>query len=155
MSNKFSSVGERILTRLQEKNMKQADLCRETGISSNAISQYVTGKRTPDTASLYKISSVLCVSMEWLLAGTHTPNENTSNESLICDGTPLSQNEMDLVAMYRFLNAPDKKIVFDVAKMEYDQATGEKVSIYSTYSDTKEPQNGGPQNMSNTGSGIA
>lgn len=136
MQEAFDNVGKRISTRLNELNLKQADLCRETGISRNAVSQYVTGKRIPDTSSLYKISDVLCVSMEWLLTGNNTSFENTTYEVLKCDNTPLSDNEIDLIAMYRLLESRDQGTAFNFVEMLYKQATGELESIYSTY--TKE-----------------
>lgn len=138
MYDKFAYVGVRIVTRLRELNLKQADLCRETGISSNAISQYVTGKRIPDTTSLYKMSTILGVTMEWILTG------NTTNEKYLCDGVPLTESEADLVAMYRILDSRDKEDVFDFVNLKYQKATGEKRSVYSTYSDTKKPPKNDP-----------
>lgn len=155
MDEKFSSVGGRIVSRLQEKALKQADLCRETGISTNAISQYVTGKRIPDTASLYKLSHALDVSMEWLLTGVDTSNESASKHELSCDGVPLTASEADLVAMYRLLPSTDKKEVFNYAFFKYDSIEKGQASIYSTYEDTQESQDENPKNMSNSGSGIA
>lgn len=62
-------VGERILQQLRQQELTQADLCRITGLSTTAVSQYCTGKRIPDTASLYTLARALGTTMEWLLAG--------------------------------------------------------------------------------------
>ena len=145
METKFSYVGVRIISRLKELGLKQADLCRESGISSNAISQYCTGKRVPDTTALLKIATVLKTSMEWILTGDSTTNENTTNESMICDGVPLSEVESDLVAMFRLLGEHDRETAFGIVAMMYEKASGEKESIYSTYiDDENERKKSGP-----------
>ena len=145
METKFAYVGVRIISRLKELGLKQADLCRESGISSNAISQYCTGKRVPDTAALLKIASVLKTSMEWILTGKDTTSENTTNVRLVCDGAELSQVEADLVAMFRVLGERDRETAFDFVTMLYEKASGEKGSVYSTYiDDEKERKKSGP-----------
>lgn len=46
--------------------------------------------------------------------------------------------------MYRLVPDADKRTIFDLTKLKYEQATGEKVSTYSTYSDTTETQKSAP-----------
>lgn len=55
----FSDVGNRISRRIKELDMRQLDICNKTGLSTTALSQYCTGKRVPDTVSLYKIATAL------------------------------------------------------------------------------------------------
>ena len=155
MDSNFSHIGVRIISKLRQLGLKQADLCRETGISSNAISQYCTGKRVPDTASLYKISGVLKTSMEWILTGGHPSNESTTTESLLCDGVPLNEIESDLVAMFRLLDEKEREISFDFVAGLYEKSTGEKTSIYSTYIDTDSQQKSVPTYGDNAKSGTA
>ena len=151
MDSNFSHIGVRIISKLRQLGLKQADLCRETGISSNAISQYCTGKRVPDTASLYKISGVLKTSMEWILTGGHPSNESTSTESMICDGVPLSEAETDLVAMYRLLPEQHKEEVFELVHFKYKRIVEDKGgSIYSTYTEESKQQKSSPADGSNT-----
>lgn len=140
MECNFSGIGKRINERLKEMGLKQTDLCRETGLSTTAISQYCTEKRIPDTTSLFKISNVLNTSMEWMLIGDYSTNENLTNENLKCDGIPLSTDENDLIAMYRLLGNREREDVFDYLNMKYEKATGEKESIYSTYFEEKKKQ---------------
>lgn len=221
---KYTHVGDRINLRIKELGLKQADLCRETGLSTTAMSQYCTGKRIPDTASLHKIAIVLDTSMEWLLEGdlltdVNLTNENSSAElvhrlaiaiqkkgitfsrverdcglgnstikrwntqsprldklvlvaqyldvsldylvygtirsdsssdsesldldgykaeqGLTCDGSPLSEAETDLVAMFRLLSPSHQEELFDLTYFKYRRHVEEKrESIYSTYIDT-------------------
>lgn len=77
----YVGIGNRILYKLKTLNLKQTDLCTKTGLSSTAISNYCTEKRIPDTDSLYKISTALNTSMEWLLTGKDTTNEEIEKDT--------------------------------------------------------------------------
>ena len=72
----YTHIGVRVITRLRELGLKQVDLCRETGLSTTAISQYCTGKRVPDTVALHKMAIVLKTSMEWILTGENATIED-------------------------------------------------------------------------------
>lgn len=53
---------------LDQKNMRQADLCRLTGIERTCINKYLTGKIiSPRPKHLHKIASILNVSEGYLL----------------------------------------------------------------------------------------
>ena len=123
MTKEFTDVGRRIVSRLNSLGIKQAYLCKETGLSSNAISQYCTGKRIPDTTSLYLISTVLKTSMEWV---------------------PLSYEEGDFIAMYRLLPDSHRREAFDYVYFKYQREVEQgKGSIYSAYSsESRECQSG-------------
>lgn len=71
MNPDFSQTCIRIKFLMELNNMKQIDICRKTGISKNAISNYISGNRIPDTISLYKLAELFGVSMEWLLTGNN------------------------------------------------------------------------------------
>ena len=79
----FSDVGNRIARRIKELDMRQLDVCNKTGLSTTALSQYCTGKRVPDTVSLYKIATALGVSMEWVLTGEDVTNENSQDRKSV------------------------------------------------------------------------
>ena len=70
MNENFEGVGMRISERMNLLGLKQIDIIKATGISKTAISNYVKGNRIPDTISIYKLSKILKVSIEWLLTGT-------------------------------------------------------------------------------------
>ncbi|WP_052344214.1 helix-turn-helix domain-containing protein [Bacillus ndiopicus] len=69
MNVNFKGVGERIAAKIKEQKLKQIDVARATGISKNAISNYINGNRIPDTESIYKLATFFSVSIEWLLIG--------------------------------------------------------------------------------------
>lgn len=143
----FSDVGCRILKRIKELGLKQLDVCNKTGLSTTALSQYCTGKRVPDTVSLYKIATTLGVTMEWVLTGEDLTIEDANavtldlaqvkkEQGLTCDGSPLDNVEADLVAMFRLLPEEEREDVFDVVYLKYKRRLNrKKESIYWTYFD--------------------
>lgn len=164
MEKNFTHVGVRIISRLKKLGLKQADLCRETGLSTTAISQYCTGKQAPNTTALYKLALALKTSMEWLLTGRDPSIESLTNKDIehprsrfevYCDGEQLNETEADLVAMYRILDDRDREDVFDYVTLKYQKATGEKGSVYSTYTDTNGQQKDEPVSGGKSASGIA
>lgn len=156
MDTTFTDVGLRISKRIRELGLKQLDVCNKSGLSTTALSQYCTGKRIPDTLSLYKLSIILGVSMEWVLTGGNLTIENKSSEpldldeiktsqGLTCDGLPLSEDEIDLIAMYRLLPPSHHEEVFDLVYFKYKRVVEEKKgSIYSTYFDGSDDGKSGP-----------
>ena len=117
------------------------------------MSQYCDGERF-DTVSLYKIATALGVSMEWVLTGEDVTNENSQpappdleavkrEQGLLCDGSPLSSLETDLVAMFRLLPEEEREDVFDIVHLKYKRRLGKKAgSIYWTYFDENGEESG-------------
>lgn len=167
MDASFTDVGLRISKRIRELGLKQLDVCNKSGLSTTALSQYCTGKRIPDTLSLYKIATILGVSMEWVLTGENQTNENCTSEplcldeikasqGLTCDGLPLSEDEVDLVAMYRLLPPSHREEIFDLVYFKYKRHIEEKKeSIYSTYFYESDDEESGPAGSRETSSGTA
>lgn len=164
----FTNVSERLNSRFTELGLKQLDVCAKTGLSTTAMSQYCTGKRIPETAALYKIASVLNVSMEWILLGRDIINEDlttedayniklvTERQSLTCDGSPLKDDEADLVAMYRLLPDHQQEDVFDFTEMKYRKhVERKKESIYWTYKEDRAAQKSGPAEDDDVRDGTA
>jgi len=139
----FTHVEDRLLSRMKELGLKQLDICQKTGLSTTAVSNYCTGKRLPDTLSLYKIASVLDVSMEWILTGGNETNEE------------LSQMEADLIDMLRLLDERDCGLVLEFVALLYKKSTGKMGSIYSTYTADELKRTSEPGESGESQSGIA
>ena len=138
------------------KRTTQGQLAKEVGVSPGNVGDWETGKSKPGYTALAALARFFEVSADYLLElepENASPKINSAN--LECDGIPLSEDEADLVAMYRILDTADKKTAFDITKLKYEQAIGEKESIYSTYQDTKKKQKSDPANGSNSVHGIA
>ena len=66
MDNK-KIIGQRINSALAKRNVKQKELAAALNVSDNTISYFVSGKRTPNTGQIIKISQTLKVSTDYLL----------------------------------------------------------------------------------------
>lgn len=80
----FSEV---LLSTLKERGMKQADLCRISGVPRSLISEYISGKKSPTLGNAIAIASALNVTLDYLTGKT---------EKII-----LSEKEKKLVLAYR------------------------------------------------------
>lgn len=84
---------------MDRRGLKQADLCRKTGISSPLISNYVTGKVSPTIDKAIAIADALEVSLDELVG-----------RNIDCD---LTDDESALLSMYRELDAVGQSNVND------------------------------------------
>ncbi|MGG1600544.1 helix-turn-helix domain-containing protein [Paenibacillus naphthalenovorans] len=97
----FRGVGKRIAQKLEELNLTQKDVYSVTGFSKTTMSNYVNGRRLPNTSELYQLAKFLKVSMEWLLTG----EENTTNVNLTQD---ISPEDIELLAKFHQLDEMER-----------------------------------------------
>lgn len=64
----------------QMKGVKAADVCKETGISKSAISQWKSKGTNLRVDTLQKIADYFGVSVEYLIDGKNTEKESTSGK---------------------------------------------------------------------------
>lgn len=144
----MDSIGDRIRDARKKCGLSMQSLHDITGLSTGNISDIENNKYMPSVASLLPLSRALKCSIDWLVTGEDTEPQNSENQKseckTLCDGVPLTESESDLIAMYRLLDERDSQTIFDLARMKYEQTTGEKGSSYSTYTDTG-PHKNGPQ----------
>lgn len=133
--------------------MSQGRLANEIGVSAGNISDWEAGKTKPGYAALIALARYFKVPADYLLETE--PGNTGEHPAWQCDGIPLNETETDLIAMYRLVDDTAKEDIFDIAKLKYEKATGKRESIYSTYSDTKGQQKGGPGSDSETAHEIA
>lgn len=81
--------GKRFSGLLESKNITNTKLTELAGLSKNNIGNYKNGQ-IPNASILYKLSQLLGVSMEYLLAGK--------------EATELTQTEQKLIDLYRNTN---------------------------------------------------
>lgn len=125
MIENFIDVDKRLNERMDELNLKQVDLCKLSGISKNAVSNYVNGNRVPDTMSLYKLSKTLDTSMEWILTGEGVKStkqtQYTSIDAIYKSNTVSCKQESDMIAKYKQLTQEDKEDIKVLIEMKYDR----------------------------------
>lgn len=149
----FNELLKELRTR---KGMTQGQLAKAVGVSPGNVGDWETGKSKPGYSALAALARFFEVSADYLLElESENASDRKPNVMLSCDGVPLTESEADLIAMYRLVPDADKQTIFDIAKLKYEQSTGEKVSIYSTYSDVKERQKSGSDRDDKPASGTA
>ena len=90
---KIATVSERLQKIMAEKNVKQADLARNTGISRGAISNYVLGRYEPKADIIGKLAKALNCSVMWLW-GYDVPMDEAAYLSEL-DDNPYELNMLD------------------------------------------------------------
>ncbi|HCJ57475.1 hypothetical protein SDC9_125561 [bioreactor metagenome] len=78
MLDRFEGIGERLSLMLKLKKITQKEACELTGISKNAMSNYVNGNRIPESLMLYKLAKLFRTSMEWILTGENLAFDESS-----------------------------------------------------------------------------
>ena len=98
----MSSMSDNLNRLMEEKNIKQIDLCRETGIPTSAMSHYVRGDSDPSFTRAIRIAKALGVTTDEL-AGKEIKQEQERIE--------LTDNERELLTYYRALSVKGKRAV--------------------------------------------
>ena len=75
-------TGSTIKSLREAKNLTQAQLAQQIGVSDKAVSKWETGKGLPDLSLLEPLGQALGVSVQELLSGEPVVNKNTSGNML-------------------------------------------------------------------------
>ncbi len=158
------TIGERIRCRRKELKLKMKDIFESENIKTGNLSELENDKYSPSVQTLISLSRVLDCSIDWILTGKEYhdhPEESLnleilkSEQGLMCNGSPLSEMEADLVAMFRLLPAWHVEEIFDLVYFKYKRIVEQKKeSIYSTYFDTNKQQKSDSENDQKSGHGI-
>ena len=100
-----------LLKELRAKsNLTQAQLAKAIDVSPGNVGDWETGKSKPGYNALAALTRIFDVSADFLLELNDVPAKKSFDLSdykkkhgLICDGSPLSDEEADLIAMLRLL----------------------------------------------------
>jgi transcriptional regulator with XRE-family HTH domain len=139
----FSSL----LKELRSKNrITQSELAKNIGVSTGNVSDWESGRSKPGYTALSELSRFFEVSADYLLELNMPPVKTEdrlstykAEQGLICDGSPLNEEEADLVAMYRLLPESVREDFFDQLHCLYEKyAERKRASIYWTYAADRE-----------------
>lgn len=157
-----------LLKELRAKNgMTQGQLAKAAGVSPGNVGDWESGKSKPGYNALASLARIFDVSADYLLelspekkseppTELHDLDEIKASQGLTCDGLPLSEDEVDLVAMYRLLPPSHREEIFDLVYFKYKRHVEEKKeSIYSTYFDGSEDEKSGPAGSREARDGTA
>lgn len=151
----MSELVNRIEKTLKEKNLTFNRVERDCGLGNGTIKRW--SGQSPRLDKLVAVSEYLNVSLDYLVFGSlRSENEPNGEEAslelegykaeqgLTCDGSPLSDIEADLVAMFRLLSENQQEELFDLIYFKYKRHVEQKKeSIYSTYfAENEQPKSG-------------
>lgn len=117
MTEKVSTSQKRIAEMMKVFNITQSDIVRKTKIPKSTLSNYLSGKRTPDQEHLSLLSDPYGINPAWLM-GYDVPMElrhnhtDAKNEIIIeIEKRGLSEEQMDRVMHFvdLFLQLPPDK----------------------------------------------
>ena len=106
----MGTTSQRILTAMELRGFKQADLVEKTGISKGALSSYISGRYTPKQNNIYLIAKALDVNEAWLI-GADVPMERQPDPV----PAPLPADQQQLNDIYTQLDSSNKKKVITYA----------------------------------------
>ena len=145
------------------KGMTQGQLAKAVGVSPGNVGDWETGKSKPGYNALAALARIFEVSADRLLEiepplekeGMNL-SEFKAEQGLACDGLPLDDAEVDLVAMFRLLPPSHQEDVFDLVYFKYKRHVEQKKeSIYWTYHGGSGGAKSGPADGLETRDGTA
>lgn len=128
-----------------QRNLTQGQLAKAAGVSPGNVGDWESGKSKPGYNALASLARIFEVSADYLLELDTAPAKTSSGltaykveQGLLCDGSPLDEEEADLVAMFRLLPDHKKEDAFDIIRTLYQKhVERKKDSIYWTYKEDK------------------
>ena len=98
-------IGRRLEQARIEANLSQQELADKVGVDRSTISLYESGKRSIGLDVLDRLSCVLGKPLEYFLG----------------IDTGLSEDEAELLYMYRALSERNKRLIRDIIRIHYDE----------------------------------
>jgi transcriptional regulator with XRE-family HTH domain len=135
-----------------EKGVSQVELARAIGVSNGNVGDWERGRSKPGYDALVALSRYFEISAGRLL-GLDDSLENKRDDLTAykqeqgptCDASPLSEEEADLIAMFRLLPSHEREDVFDLVYFKYKKYVEKKMeSIYWTYAEGSGDEKSGP-----------
>lgn len=110
---------ERYCALRDSKNVKDADVSRNTGIPKSTFSDWKKGKSSPKQDKLKKIANYLDVSLEYLMTGKEPEMDylyNDENAEFLIEITRMSKNKDFVARMKKYMELMNesKKSVDDM-----------------------------------------
>ncbi|WP_455581583.1 XRE family transcriptional regulator [Dysosmobacter sp.] len=127
----MSNLITRIETILKEKGCTFNRAEHDLGLGNGTIKRW--GEQSPRLDKLVKVAEYLDTSLDYLVFGTLHSDSSQIREStkrvdalkieqgLTCDGSPLEEEECDLIAMYRLLPTIQRHEIYDYVFFKYQR----------------------------------
>lgn len=108
-------IGKRIKNRRLELNLTQADIRRETGISTGNLSGIENGSSAPSASALCELSRVLKCSTDYILLGKSSNSDILDSSNIREPFTPLQEM---ILSTIRELDPIDQEEILDIIEMK-------------------------------------
>lgn len=109
------SFSENLKILLKKQNLKQADLCRLTGIQTSLMSEYVKGKKSPTIKNAIAIADAFHISLDTLVSNEVIPDTSLvvtePSLEIIINELNIDDEVKQLVKKYSLLNDDDKELI--------------------------------------------
>lgn len=146
-----------------QKKVSQIELAQAIGVSNGNVGDWERGRSKPGYVALSALAQFFEVSADYLLELDPSHKKSRidltsykASHGLSCDGSPLEEEEADLVAMYRLLPSLEQEDIFDIVHLKYKKHVEKKAeSIYWTYKADKLKQEGTAASDGGSQDGIA
>ena len=144
-----------------ERHVTQTELAQAIGVSPGNVGDWERGRSKPGYDALVALSRYFEIQADYLLGLNPSLEKERidlsdyiKTQGLSCDGSPLSEDEADLVAMYRLLPSHEREDLFDLVYFKYRKHVEKKAeSIYWTYFD--DDKKSGPREDADAQAGTA
>lgn len=91
---------------LEVRGLKQAELCRMTGIPTSLMSNYAKGKTSPALDNATAIANALGITLDELVGR---------------GGHALTERERELISMYRELDEADQQEIYNYTEYKHSK----------------------------------
>lgn len=152
----MSDLVGRIETTIKQQGLTFNRVEHDCGLGNGTIKRW--SDQSPRLDKLVAVANYLKVSLDYLVHGSLQSESYPNGEAgeLTCDGSPLTDLEADLVAMFRLLPPSHQEEVFNLTHFKYKtHVEKEKGSIYSTYFDASNDAKSDPADGHERRSGTA
>lgn len=78
----------------EDRDLRQSDVARATGIDQRTISNYETGKSNPDSYALIKLADFFEVSVDYLLGRTSRDLQSTADKKRAIEDIQSSLDDL-------------------------------------------------------------
>lgn len=107
----METLGKRIRERRKQLHLTQNDLAEKLGTSQKQIYKYESGENDPTAGVLMRLAYELETTADWLLGLTEISGRPLRGEG------DLSEQEVELLELYRSKAPDDRRKVLDVIKV--------------------------------------
>ena len=140
------SIVDRLQSIVKERGTTFKQLGRDVGLGNGTIRRWE--EQSPRLDKLTKVADYLHVSLDFLVYGCSVSEPAASSKleldlraekergGLTCDGLPLSEDEVDLIAMYRLLPPSHREELFDWPTSNTSASSNRKKNLFIQHTST-------------------